>query len=156
MSKKYLLGIDNGGTVSKAALFDFSGRQILKKSVQIPMLTPAPGFTQRRMEDIRDKDFELIKSITDACDGEIAAVGFSGHGKGLYVLGDGGKFIYDGIGSTDTRALSYELMWKSDGTAQRIYPKTAQKIMACQPAAQYLLNKHYYRKHGKNAYYGQK
>ena len=75
MSKKYLLGIDNGGTVSKAALFDFSGRQILKNSVQIPMLTPAPGFTQRRMEDIRDKNFELIKSITDACDGEIAAVG---------------------------------------------------------------------------------
>lgn len=33
MSEKYLLGIDNGGTVSKAALFDFSGRQILKKSV---------------------------------------------------------------------------------------------------------------------------
>ena len=135
MSRKYLLGIDNGGTVSKAALFDLSGRQILKKSVQIPMLTPAPGFTQRRMEDIRDKNFELIKSITDACDGEIAAVGFSGHGKGLYVLGEGGEFIYDGIGSTDTRALSYELMWKSDGTAQRIYPKTAQKIMACQPAA---------------------
>lgn len=24
------------------------------------------------------------------------------------------------------------------------------------PAPQYLLNKHYYRKHGKNAYYGQK
>lgn len=135
MSKKYLLGIDNGGTVSKAALFDLEGRQVLKSSVRIPMNTPAPGFTQRKMEDIRDKNYELIRDITSRCDGEILAVGFSGHGKGLYMLGENGEFIYDGIGSTDTRALSYELMWNSDGTADRVYEKTAQKIMACQPVA---------------------
>ncbi len=135
MSKKYLLGIDNGGTVSKAALFDLEGRQVLKSSVRIPMDTPAAGFTQRKMADIRDKNYELIRDITSRCDGEIVSVGFSGHGKGLYVLGRDGEFIYDGIGSTDSRALSYELMWNSDGTAERIYEKTAQKIMACQPAA---------------------
>lgn len=135
MSKKYLLGIDNGGTVSKAALFDFEGRQIAKKSVMIPMSTPRPGFTQRRMEDIRDKNYGLIRAITDECDGEIVAVGFSGHGKGLYLLGDGGEFIYDGIGSTDSRALNYELLWNTDGTAERVYKKTAQKIMACQPVS---------------------
>ena len=135
MSKKYLLGIDNGGTVSKAALFDFDGRQTFKKSVRIPMFTPRQGFTQRRMENIRDKNYELIRAVTEECDGEIVAVGFSGHGKGLYLLGDNGEFIYDGIGSTDSRALSYELMWKKDGTAERVYEKTAQKIMACQPVA---------------------
>lgn len=135
MSKKYLMGIDNGGTVSKAALFELDGTQVMKSSVRIPMNTPAPGHTQRKMEDIRSKNYELIRDITSRCDGEIISVGFSGHGKGLYMLGDGGEFIYDGIGSTDTRALSYELMWKDDGTAERVYEKTAQKIMACQPAA---------------------
>lgn len=135
MSKKYLLGIDNGGTVSKAALFDLEGRQIIKASVRIPLDTPAPGHTQRKMSDIRDKNYELIRDITSRCDGEIISVGFSGHGKGLYMLGENGEFIYDGIGSTDTRALSYELMWNSDGTADRVYEKNAQKIMACQPVA---------------------
>ena len=135
MSKKYLLGIDNGGTVSKAALFDLEGRQIIKKSVRIPMDTPAPGFTQRKMENIRDKNYQLIREVTEQCDGDILARGFSGHGKGLYVLGENGEFICDGIGSTDSRALTYEMLWNSDGTADRVYKKTAQKIMACQPVA---------------------
>lgn len=135
MSKKYLLGIDNGGTVSKAALFDLDGNQILKSSVRIPLDTPAPGHTQRKMSDIRDKNYELIRDITSRCEGEILAVGFSGHGKGLYVLGESGEFICDGIGSTDSRALSYEIKWNSDGTAEAVYEKNAQKIMACQPCA---------------------
>lgn len=135
MSMKYLLGIDNGGTVSKAALFDLSGNQIMKKSVQVPMLTPKAGHTERPMERIKAANLELIKSVVSECDGEIVAVGLTGHGKGLYVLGENGEFIHNGIGSTDSRALSYEIMWNSDGTAEKVYELTAQKIMACQPVA---------------------
>lgn len=133
--KKYLLGIDNGGTVSKAALFDVSGRQILKKSIQIPLITQKEGFTERDMGVIRKANFSIIREITDSCDGEIIAVGLTGHGKGLYVLGDHNEIIYNGISSTDTRALSYELLWREDGTADRVYTKIAQKLLACQPAA---------------------
>lgn len=135
MSKKYLLGIDNGGTVSKAALFDLNGNQILKKSVQIPVVSPQPGFTERRLLDVRRANFKIIREITEECDGEIIAVGLTGHGKGLYVLGENGEFIYNGIGSTDSRAIEYEVRWNSDGTADRIYEKTAQKILGCQPVA---------------------
>ncbi len=133
--KKYLLGIDNGGTVSKAALFDESGHQVLKKSIQIPLITQEEGFTERDMQVIRHANFKIIKEVTDSCDGEIIAVGLTGHGKGLYVLGENNKTIYNGISSTDMRALSYELQWKDDGTADRVYPKTAQKVLACQPVA---------------------
>lgn len=133
MSKKYLLGIDNGGTVSKAALFDLEGHQISKESVQIPMFSPKDGFTERKPEDLKNANFRLIKSVTSKCDGEIVAVGITGHGKGLYLLGENNEYIYNCIGSTDRRAIDYEVKWNSDGTADKIYPKTAQKIMACQP-----------------------
>ena len=41
--KKYLLGIDNGGTYSKAALFDLHGNQVEKRSIQIPVYAPKEG-----------------------------------------------------------------------------------------------------------------
>ncbi len=133
--KQYLLGIDNGGTYSKAALFDLEGNQVCKKSIQIPVHTPQEGFTQRSLDEIRRANYQIVADVVKVCDGEILAVGISGHGKGLYLLDKDYKDLYEGIGSTDGRALSYELAWTADGTADRIYKKTAQKIMACQPVA---------------------
>ena len=42
---KYLVGIDNGGTFSKAAIFDEEGNQISVASVPTETLTPKPGYT---------------------------------------------------------------------------------------------------------------
>ena len=42
---KYLMGIDNGGTFSKAALFDEDGKQISVASV--PTVTITPKVTQK-------------------------------------------------------------------------------------------------------------
>lgn len=131
--KSYLLGIDNGGTVCKAALFDLTGKQIYKASIQVPLLTPKAGHTERDMTEIWRANAHIIRQITAVCDGEIIAVGLSGHGKGLYVLGESDTVIYNGIGSTDRRALEYELRWMDDGTAQKAYEKTVQKVLACQP-----------------------
>lgn len=39
---KYLMGIDNGGTFSKAALFDEDGKQISVASVPTVTITPKP------------------------------------------------------------------------------------------------------------------
>lgn len=133
--KKYLLGIDNGGTYSKAALFDLEGNQVNKKSIRIPVSTPQEGFTQRKLEDIKNANLQIIADIVRECDGEILSVGVTGHGKGLYLLGKDKEYIYDGIGSTDSRALSYEMEWEKNGVAERIYDKTVQKVMACQPVA---------------------
>lgn len=132
--KKYLMGIDNGGTYCKAAIFDLDGNQICKKSIQIPLYMPKEGYTQRKPEEIRDCNFKIIAEAVKECDGEIAAVGVAGHGKGLYLLDKEKNFLYEGIGSTDTRALKYELEWGGGECAKRVYEKTAQKIMACQPA----------------------
>jgi L-xylulokinase len=47
---QYLLGIDNGSTVSKAALFDLHGREIAIASCKSETEYPHPGWTERDME----------------------------------------------------------------------------------------------------------
>lgn len=135
MSEKYLLGIDNGGTVIKAALFDERGNQLACEETKTPLLTPREGFTERSLQSVREANFEIISRIARKYGDNIAAVGVCGHGKGLYVLGKNGENIRDGIGSTDSRALSYELMWAENGTSARARELTAQKTFACHPAA---------------------
>ncbi|MBQ4575500.1 MAG: carbohydrate kinase [Clostridia bacterium] len=131
--KRYLLGIDNGGTLCKAAVFDTDGRQIIKKEIRIPLTVNENGRTERDPHEIIEKNFTLIREITAELDGEIAAVGLSGHGKGLYLLDKEGKPLGNGIGSTDSRALSYELEAAENGLSDEVYPYTYQKILACQP-----------------------
>ena len=46
---KYYLGLDNGGTATKAALFDVHGKEIAVSAVSTAMITPRPGFVERDM-----------------------------------------------------------------------------------------------------------
>jgi len=130
---KYLLGLDNGGTVCKAAVFDENGRQIMKKGIQIPLNVNEDGRTERDPHEIIEKNFALIRSITEELDGPIAAIGLSGHGKGLYMLDKADNPLGNGIGSTDSRALQYELDAITSGLSAAVYPYTFQKVLACQP-----------------------
>ena len=135
---KYLMGIDNGGTFSKAAIFDEEGHQIAVASEPTVTITPKPGYTERDMDELWQVNAKAIrdaikKSGIDPKD--IAGVSFSGHGKGLYLVGKDGKPSYNGIISTDARAWAYPKKWKEDGTAKKVYEKTYQDILACQPVS---------------------
>ena len=92
---KYLMGIDNGGTFSKAAIFDEEGHQIAVASEATVTITPKPGYTERDMDELWQVNAKAIreaikKSGIDPKD--IAGVSFSGHGKGLYLVGKDGNF----------------------------------------------------------------
>ena len=135
---KYLMGIDNGGTFSKAAIFDEEGHQIAVASVPTVTITPKPGFTERDMEELWQVNAQAIREVIEKSGIEptdIAGVSFSGHGKGLYLVGKDGKPSYNGIISTDARAWAYPKKWKEDGTAKKVYEKTYQDILACQPVS---------------------
>ena len=45
--KKYILGIDNGGSDIKCALFDVEGKEIGSASYQVTIDTPRQGYTAR-------------------------------------------------------------------------------------------------------------
>ena len=45
----YYLGIDNGGTTTKAAVYDEKGRELAAAGMNTLMLVSRPGFTERDM-----------------------------------------------------------------------------------------------------------
>lgn len=139
--QSYFMGIDNGGTMCKAVIFDATGKEIASAASRLEMLTPQAGFTERDMNELWNVNAEVIKeAIANAGikAGEIKGVACTGHGKGLYLWGRDNKPCYNGIVSTDSRAWRYPEKWSKDGTADRVFQKTFQKILACQPVS--LLN----------------
>ena len=137
-SMRYLVGIDNGGTFSKAAIFDENGTQISVASVPTVTITPKPGYTERDMEELWEVNVQAVREAlrkSGINPQDIAGVSFSGHGKGLYMVGYDGKPSYNGIVSTDTRAWAQVEQWYQDGTNKKVYEKTFQEILAVQPVS---------------------
>lgn len=135
---RYLIGIDNGGTFVKAGLVDESGNIVAVAKEPVHNITPKAGFTERDMDELWAQNAKVVKKAIEksGVDPEdIKGVSFSGHGKGLYLVDAEGRPAYNGILSTDTRAWEYVKKWEQDGTKKRIYDKTYQDILACQPVA---------------------
>lgn len=136
--KKYLLGIDNGGTIAKAALFDLNGRELAVAARKTEMVTPRPGHTERNMDRMWGATAEAIRSVL----GEsgipadlIAAIGCTGHGNGLYLVDRDGRPVRDGIISTDSRAKNYVADWYAKGVHRQVLPHTMQSLWPAQPNA---------------------
>jgi len=135
---KYYMGLDNGGTTTKAAIYDLSGREIGVASRETKMITPKPGWTERDMEEMWDANCGVIRDVlekTGIASEDIAGIAVCGHGKGLYLWGKDGKPARNGIISTDNRAYAYPVRWREDGTEAAAFRYSCQHVMACQPVA---------------------
>ncbi|GAK50465.1 carbohydrate kinase FGGY [Candidatus Moduliflexus flocculans] len=135
---KYLLGIDNGGTVIKAGLYDLNGREIAVATSKTQMLMPTPGHAERDANELWSANVQAIAAVirqSGISPDEIIAVATTGHGNGLYLVDAQGNPVYPGICSTDVRAQKYVQQWYADGTFERVLPKTMQSIWAAQPVA---------------------
>lgn len=135
---QYLMGIDNGGTMIKAALYRLDGTEVAVASQHTPVESPQPGYQQRDMEDVWQKNCACIRQVLDRsgiAPEEVVSLAVCGHGKGLYLWGKDGAPAYPGIASTDNRAWTYPERWKTSGVFQALYPQLCQQQMACQPSA---------------------
>ena len=135
---RYYIGLDNGGTATKAAVFDERGREIGTCGVATKAITPKPGFVERDMEEMWDANCAVLKGVLEKTGidaGDVAGVGISGHGKGLYLWGKDDKPARNGIISTDNRAYRYPLEWRANGVEEMAFHRSLQHIMACQPTA---------------------
>ncbi len=136
--EQYVVGLDNGGTVIKAAIFDTQGHEIAVASRQTPLLTPRPGYTERDMEDLWRSNGACIREAVEKSGlaaAQIEALAVSGHGKGLYAWGKDGQPAAKGIVSTDNRAWRIAERWRNDGTADALYPQLCQQLIPSQQAA---------------------
>lgn len=90
----YLIGIDAGTTQIKAVLFDLKGNQIADMAHDNQVLTPRPSWTEQSMEDLWDCVCHAVKGLVEKTGiekTEIAAIGLSAQGEGLWTLDENGS-----------------------------------------------------------------
>jgi len=137
-SRSYLLGIDNGGTVTKAALYDTSGTELAVSSVKSEMIFPFPGHAEKDVDTLWAANVRVIGEVlrkAGASAADVAGIAVTGYGNGMYLVGEDGRPTHNGINSADSRATPYVERWYRDGTFDRVLPKICQPIWAGQPAA---------------------
>jgi L-xylulokinase len=135
---QYLLGIDNGSTVSKAALFDFHGKEIAVASCKAETEYPHPGWTERDMEMLWQCTATAIREVlakSGVKPEEIAGIGNTGHGNGVYLLDKQGQPLRNGIQSMDSRAADIVTDWNQRNLHEQVFPFTIQSFWPAQPNA---------------------
>ena len=134
---RYILGIENGGSDIKCALFDVYGNEIACAATKVAIDTPEPGFTERDCERVWKANVEVIrevlnKSMIDPED--IISVGLTAYGNGLIFVDEEIRPVYPAIVSTDDRAGELCQRFKEEGIERKLFPYTKQTIWSAQPA----------------------
>ena len=130
---KRIIGIDTGGTMAKAAVFELDGREVGSDRRANQVLFPEPGHTEIDAEGLWRAACGAIRGALEASrtsPDDIVAVSTTGHGNGLYAVDAAGLPVAPGIISTDSRAgpLGEEWMRQGHGDAaeaaimQRFWP----------------------------------
>lgn len=137
-SGKYVLGLDCGLTVTKAVIFDEEGREVSSAGTRVPQETPRSRWVERDVDALWRASAEAIRSSiekggVDARD--IAGVGVTAHGDGLYLLDENGDPTRRGILSLDSRAHGITEKWESEGRFERMLEVTGQVPGPLGPAA---------------------
>ena len=132
----YLLGIDTGSTVVKAALFDAEGGEIATASRKSPVTQPQPGHSEFAMEESWRLTAEAVAEAvasSGVAAADIKCVAPTGFGNGLLLLDRGGKPLGAGITSLDSRASGVVEAWSAQ--VEGFHAITTQNIFAAQPPA---------------------
>lgn len=130
---KYFLTIDNGGTNTKAIIFDTFGKQLGVSSFPTMRIEENSGFHEIDLNVLWLSICDAIKkAILDANINPQKIVGIScvGHGKGLYMLDHSKRVFTNGILSTDSRGV--ELAANFENRLSEIFSISHQHVMTSQ------------------------
>lgn len=134
----YFLGIDNGGTMTKSAIFDDCGNQIAVYALDTPVLMPRDGWCERDMNQLWEITCRTIRgalSQSGLNPKDIAGVGCTGHGKGLYLWGKDGSSATNAVASTDHRAAEVADCFARTGVTEKAAEKTLQRLRDVHPVS---------------------
>ena len=128
----YLMGIDIGGTMVKAAIYDMAGNEVAVHGEKLIIHYPGHGMTERDMGEVKEMSLKAIhdavvkSGITDSK--EILAIGMTGQGNGAYMIAADGTPVWPGILSSDARSKDYIKKWLADGTFDKAFPKIRNQL----------------------------
>lgn len=106
--RERLIGIDAGGTMTKAAMFDLDGNEIACRSSPNRMQFPKPGWTERDPDAMWQAACTAIRDLLDITGTppeNVVGVTPSGYGAGAYFIDRDLRPVRPGLVSTDTRTL---------------------------------------------------
>ncbi len=133
-----VIGIDAGGTMTKAALFDLSGRELACARSRNVMIFPHDGWTERDADAMWIAATTAVREVLEQSGtrpADVLGVAVSGYGSGLYLLDRDGNPVRNGIVSTDGRAAAMVAGWYSDGRASALQGAVQQYPWPGQAAA---------------------
>lgn len=138
MADRVLIGIDNGGSETKCAVFSLDGRELAVASRRLPIEVPHPGWSERDAKRVWEMNVEAIRealSSAKVTGEQVAGVGLTGYGNGVCLVDENGEPTYKAVVSTDERADDICSEFAETGVERAIYPMTCQSTWAAQPAA---------------------
>ncbi len=135
---RFLLGIDAGLTVTKSVLFDEGGRQVGVSSRRVRSSSPQPFFVERDQDELWAAVVATVREVvaTTAIDPtDIAAIGVTAHGDGIYLVDADARPVAPGVMSLDSRARTIRSRWLEDGTTATALAVSGQVPFVSTPAA---------------------
>lgn len=135
---EFLLGIDAGGTAIKVGVFTRAGTEVATAGFTPRQITPAPGHAERDPEELwqglcRIVPEALAQAGIAAVD--VAVVGLTGHGNGLFLVDAAGRPVTNEILAPDLRAADYVERWRADGLEAMTRARGMQGLWPGLPAA---------------------
>lgn len=135
---RYIIGVDNGGTFIKAALYDEKGNLAALAKEPSRVIIPRPGYVELDLNELWDINCRCIKQVlmdSGISNREVECVGFAGQGKGVYAVDDQGNAFRNAITSSDNRSWEYTKKWAEDGTVDKVRPITCQGLYTSHPVS---------------------
>lgn len=129
----YYMGIDLGGTMAKAAIFDRHGNEIAVGEKKLKILYPGKDMAERDIMETKEAVYSVIEKAlrhSKIDSAGIKGIGVTGQANGLYLFDRHGNPVRNAILSSDTRAKKYVKKWTEDGTWKKLLPKIRQQIWA--------------------------
>lgn len=103
---RFLLGIDAGSTLTKAALFDLQGREIARAAEPVPLARPHPGWVEADPERAWRAAKSSVRSVVlqaGVAPSDIAAISISAAMVGAWLVDAEGNALRPGINWEDSR-----------------------------------------------------
>lgn len=118
----YILGLDAGTSVVKAAIFDLHGNEISRAARNVAITNPQPHLAEENMDEVWVAATEAISQAltsTSVRADEILAVSATGQGDGSWLIDGEGRPAGPAMLWTDGRAGDIIDRWYADGTVSR-------------------------------------
>ncbi len=132
MEKGYIIGIDSGTSMVKAALFDMQGKEVCVAARSTPVEEPHFGWSEFDMDTDWSEVSHVLRDLMEKCGvdkNEIRAVGLGGKGVGVCFLDKDMRPARKAILWNDARCADMTREWIETGKMEKIFECTSNWLM---------------------------